>query len=208
MAHESDFSKQLTSLLINRQVPEFVREDHPLFISFLEAYYEFLENEQGTQNNDLTTVSKSLRRLGDIDDSIDSFETSFLNTFANLIPKDATLDKAFLIKNVLPLYLSKGNEKSFKLLFRMLFGVEADIVFPEDQVLRASDGQYTSESILTIADQISSFYTGTGNTNQSIMLAQKVSPEDIEVRIDGIKKEHVTDYFLRKEDKKYYLMIR
>jgi len=202
MAHESDFSKQLTSLLINRQVPEFVREDHPLFISFLEAYYEFLENEQGTQNNDLTTVSKSLRRLGDIDDSIDSFETSFLNTFANLIPKDATLDKAFLIKNVLPLYLSKGNEKSFKLLFRMLFGVEADIVFPEDQVLRASDGQYTSESILTIADQISSFYTGTGNTNQSIMLAQKVSPEDIEVRIDGIKKEHVTDYFLRKEDKK------
>ena len=37
-----------TSLLINRQVPEFIREDHPLFISFLEAYYEFLETEQGT----------------------------------------------------------------------------------------------------------------------------------------------------------------
>ena len=34
-----------TSLLINRQVPEFIREDHPLFISFLEAYYEFLETE-------------------------------------------------------------------------------------------------------------------------------------------------------------------
>ena len=52
-----------TSLLINRQVPEFIREDHPLFISFLEAYYEFLENEQGTQNNDLTKISKDLRRL-------------------------------------------------------------------------------------------------------------------------------------------------
>ena len=202
MAHESDSSKLLTSLLVNKQVPEFVREDHPLFISFLEAYYEFLETEQGTQNNDLTTVSKSLRRVNDLDDSVDSFQTSFLNTFANLIPKDAVLDKAFLIKNVLPLYLSKGNEKSFKLLFRMLFGVEADIVFPEDQVLRASDGQYTSESILTITDQISSFYTGTGNTNQSIQLVQEVSPEEIEVRINGIKKQHITDYFIRKEDKK------
>ena len=37
------------SLLVNRQVPEFVREEYPVFISFLEAYYEFLENKQGTQ---------------------------------------------------------------------------------------------------------------------------------------------------------------
>ena len=56
MSHELDSSKQLTSLLIDRQVPEFVREEHPLFISFMEAYYEFLETEQGTQNNDLVKV--------------------------------------------------------------------------------------------------------------------------------------------------------
>ena len=43
-----------TSLLVNRQVPEFVRDDHPLFVAFLEAYYEFLENKQGSQKNDLT----------------------------------------------------------------------------------------------------------------------------------------------------------
>tara|TARA_R100001126_G_scaffold102748_1_gene88961 strand:+ start:1212 stop:4931 length:3720 start_codon:yes stop_codon:yes gene_type:complete len=204
MAHESDSSKQLTSLLINRQVPEFVREDHPIFISFLEAYYEFLETEQGTQNNDLVKVTKDMRRKSDVDDSIDAFENSFFNTFANLVPKDAKIDKAFLIKNVLPLYLSKGNEKSFKLLFRMIFGEESDIIFPEDQVLRASDGQYASESILTITDQISSFYTGTGNTNQSIQLVQEVSPEEIEVKVDGVKKDHVTDYFIRKEDKKIF----
>ena len=204
MAHESDSSKQLTSLLINRQVPEFVREDHPIFISFLEAYYEFLETEQGTQNNDLVKVTKDMRRKSDVDDSIDAFENSFFNTFANLVPKDAKIDKAFLIKNVLPLYLSKGNEKSFKLLFRMIFGEESDVIFPEDQVLRASDGQYASESILTITDQISSFYTGTGNTNQSIQLVQEVSPEQIEVKVDGVKKDHVTDYFIRKEDKKIF----
>jgi hypothetical protein len=37
---------QKTSLLINRQVPEFVREEHPNFIAFLEAYYEFLEKNK------------------------------------------------------------------------------------------------------------------------------------------------------------------
>ena len=42
-----------TSLLVNRQVPEFVREEYPLFITFLEAYYEYLETKQGTQINDL-----------------------------------------------------------------------------------------------------------------------------------------------------------
>jgi hypothetical protein len=51
---------QKTSLLINRQVPEFVREEHPNFIAFLEAYYEFLENKQGTQKNDLITDRKSV----------------------------------------------------------------------------------------------------------------------------------------------------
>ena len=39
-------SDQKTSLLINRQVPEIVREEHLNFIAFLEAYYEFLENKQ------------------------------------------------------------------------------------------------------------------------------------------------------------------
>ena len=39
-------SELKTSLLINRQVPEFVRDEYPTFINFLEAYYEFLENKQ------------------------------------------------------------------------------------------------------------------------------------------------------------------
>jgi len=56
-------SDNKVSLLINRQVPEFVRDEYPLFITFLEAYYEYLETKQGTQINDLTTVSKKLKNL-------------------------------------------------------------------------------------------------------------------------------------------------
>ena len=173
-----------TSLLINRQVPEFIREDHPLFISFLEAYYEFLETEQGTQNNDLTKISKDLRYLPDIDTSLDAFESNFLNTYANLIPKDVTVDKAFLIKNVLPLYLAKGSPRSFQFLFRMFFGQEVELKFGKDQLLKASDSDYKLENILSARTEISSFYTGDGSNNV-FHLAQPVSRDEIEVRVSG-----------------------
>ena len=106
---------QKTSLLINRQVPEFVREEHPNFIAFLEAYYEFLENKQGTKKNDLITKSKDLRYISDVDYSIAEFENNFFNTYASLIPRNVEVDKGTLIKQILPLYLAKGNQKSFQL---------------------------------------------------------------------------------------------
>ena len=106
------------SLLINKQVPEFVREEYPLFISFLEAYYEFLETKQGSELNDLTSQAKKLRNLIDVDASIEEFTTNFFNTFATFLPIDVSVDKGILIKHILPLYLAKGNEKSFSLLFK------------------------------------------------------------------------------------------
>ena len=69
----SDFKN---SILVNQQVPEYVREEYPLFVNFLEAYYEFLETKQGTQQNDLVTQAKSLRYVSDVDDSIDTFDNS------------------------------------------------------------------------------------------------------------------------------------
>lgn len=207
MAHESDPSTLKTSLLINQQVPEFVREEHPLFISFLEAYYEFLENEQGSQNNDATKISKDLRFIQDVDASIGAFESNFLNTYANLVPKDAIADKAFLIKNILPAYLAKGNKKSFDFLFRLLYGQELDIRFPKDQILRASDGDFTIERVLRLRDSVSSFYVGDGTTN-IFNLAQPVSEDEIVVRIDGVRQFSISDantaaaFHTRKEERK------
>jgi len=200
MSHVQEQDKLLTSLLVEKQVPEFVRDEHPLFITFLEAYYEFLENEQGTQNNDLTTESKKLRLVQDIDSSLQSFEDNFLNTFANLVPKSTTASKEFLIKNVLPLYLAKGSERSFKLAFRLIFGVDAEIESPGDQVLRASDSDFQSSKVLSISPIISTFYVGDGTQN-IFLLPQIVDETEIIVKVNGATQTSLTDYFLRKEDK-------
>jgi hypothetical protein len=153
-----------TSLLINRQVPEFVREENPIFIAFLEAYYEFLENKQGDEYNDLIKRAKDLRDLSDVDFSIDEFEESFFNMYASIVPRDVAVDKALLIKNVLPLYLSKGSENSFKLLFRLLFGSELNVTYPRSEVLIASDGKWLVEKFVKISQDAYSLHIGDGTT--------------------------------------------
>lgn len=190
---------QTTSLLISSQLPEFVREEHPNFIAFLEAYYEYLENKQGTQINDLVTKSKQSKHYTDVDSSVADFEENFFSTYANLFPQDVSVDKAVLLKNVLPLYLAKGNEKSFKLLFRLLYNEEVEIIKPKTNVLRLSAGNWLIENSFRVSQDISSVYTGNG-TKTIFKLAQIISYEDIIVYVNGVRQ--TSGYGVRKEYRK------
>ena len=190
---------QKTSLLINGQVSEFVREEHPNFIAFLEAYYEFLENKQGTKKNDLVTKSKDLRYVSDVDASIAEFENNFFNTYGNLIPRNVEVDKAFLIKHILPLYLAKGSDKSFQLLFRLLFNEEVEIVKPNQSVLRASDGKWLIENAFRTEQGVYSVYTGNGSTT-TFKLAQVVTASDISVYVNGVLQ--TSGFNIRRETRK------
>lgn len=174
-----------TSILVNSQVPEFVRDEYPKFIKFLEAYYEFLETEQVGQTSDLINIAKDLRYLPDVDESLDRFESGFYNTFLSLLPQDINIDKAMLIKNILPLYQSKGSEKSFELLFMLLFGEEVKIRYPKDQILIASGGNWQQNHVLRVSNEISTEYIGDGVT-RDFNLGQLVYSDDILVYIDDV----------------------
>jgi hypothetical protein len=174
---------QKTSILINRQVPEYVREEYPLFLSFIEAYYEFLENKQGTKNNDLTTKLKALQHITDVDSSIDEFEIQFLNTFVSLLPIETSVSKDFLLKNVLPLYQSKGSENSFKFLFRLLFSEEPQLKYPRDNILKASGGIWKLESTLKVStNDIVSFYVA----DEETLEYKLISPNVFQVYLNGV----------------------
>ena len=190
-----------TSILVSQQVPEYVNDEYPLFVSFMEAYYEFLETAQGTQKNNVLELSKDLRYISDVDISINAFERSFFDMYASLIPRDVKVNKETLIKNVLPLYLARGNEKSFKLLFRLLFGDEVEVLLPKNNVLKASDGQWTIDNILKLETDIRSTYVANGS-NTVFYLAQSVDVGDISVYVDDILKTLDTNYTIRKESRK------
>ena len=125
-----------TSILVSRQIPEFVRDEYPTFVTFLEAYYEFLEGtaNTGITSNNLVSTAKTLRDIRDVDSSLEDFQTNFYNTYAPLIPLEVQANKALLFKHLVPLYKSKGSDASFKLLFQLLFGVDIDVVLPKNNV--------------------------------------------------------------------------
>lgn len=201
---------QKTSVLILRQVPEFVREEYPLFIDFLEAYYEFLEQKQNYQLNDLLIQRQRLLNIFDVDQSIDEFTIQFFNTFANFFPLDVAVKKEFLIKNVLPLYKAKSSEKSFKLLFKMLYGVDIDIQYPKNNILIASDGKWKIENSIKISLDISSNYIGDGETTEFVILKCQCPILDVPnyrqlvVYVDGVLQTEGTDFYILKE---YYKII-
>ena len=58
--------------------------------------------------------------------------------------KDA-VSKRFLLTRIKDLYLAKGSEASFRLLFRILFNKEIEIDYPSTQMLRASDGKWNQD---------------------------------------------------------------
>ena len=176
---------QKTSLLIPGQIPSFVSEEYPLFVTFLEAYYEFLENKQGTNKNDLSSRAKSLKTIFDIDTSIDEFQDYFFSTYASLIPVDIQGNKELLIKNILPLYQAKGSENSFKLLFRFLFAEEPVITYPKDNILRASSGEWRIDNTIKVSTRISSYYTADGNTKIFPIITQ-VPETTIDVYLNGV----------------------
>ena len=189
-----------TSILINRQVPEFVRDEYPTFVTFLEAYYQFLEgtSNTGISSNNLVSTAKTLRDIRDVDSSLAEFETNFYNTYASLIPLEVQANKALLFKHLVPLYKAKGSDASFKLLFQLLFGVDIDLILPQNNVLKASSSNWQIDNKLRINQDVASVYVGDG-VSKTFSLAQVVGKEEISVFVNGIAQ---TNFFVNKEYRK------
>ena len=121
------------SSIVASQLPEFIRDDYQTFVDFLKAYYEFLET---TQQDPVS--------LRDLDTTLDSFITYFKGELATSLPY-STVDERFLLGKIKDLYLAKGSEASFRLLFRILFNKTIEIDYPSTQMLRASDGKWNQD---------------------------------------------------------------
>lgn len=195
-----------TSILVNKQVPEFVSDEYPKFVAFLQAYYEFLEQKQGTQINDLTTVAKKLRTVKDVDDSIDDFENSFYNTYGTLIPAEVQANKALLFKHLVELYRSKGNESSFKLLFQLVFGEDVEVLLPKNNVLKPSTSKWTVDNKLRINTDVHSLHDGNG-TKKIFTLAQEVGVDQITVSVNGVLKQNNIDFYVNKEYRQLIFVV-
>lgn len=128
--------------LINDQMPEFIRAEDPTFISFVKAYYEWMDTYGEANTNGTIYQTRKLLDYSDVDSTSSEFLNHFKNSFLPYFPEDILSDKPKLIKNIREFYQKKGSQESLKFLFRVLYGQEIELSYPKENILKASDGKW------------------------------------------------------------------
>ena len=79
---------------------------------------------------------------------LDRFRDSFLEGIVDNV--DSGVDKRKLIKNIRDLYLAKGTRKGHELFFRLLLNEEPRISYPTENMIRVSDGKWTTRKLMRV----------------------------------------------------------
>ena len=100
----------------------------------------FQENSIAANNN--------LLKYADIDTTIGSFLTFFQQDFMPSIDFSVSADKRLLIKHVKDLYQRKGTKESLEFLMRILYQQDAEVAYPIENTLHASDSSWIEPNII------------------------------------------------------------
>jgi hypothetical protein len=127
--------------------PSFYKDEGALFITFVKAYYEWLEN-----NDQALYESRRLPDYRDIDKTLDQFIIDFKNKYLPNIQFNVATNKELFIKNSLDFYRAKGTERAIDLYFKLIYGLEAKVYYPADDIFSPSDNTFVKVEYLEIDD--------------------------------------------------------
>ena len=128
------------SIALERQIPEFIREEYATFVEFVKAYYAFLDKTQ----------RRNLEDIRSIENTLDEFVIRFKKELSVIFPTNSLENERFVLQRIKEFYKTRGSRESFQFLFRALFNKEAEIYYPSKQILRASDGSWIQEKSLFV----------------------------------------------------------
>ena len=166
------------SNMIADQDPDDINRDHQSFRSFVEAYYEWmerLENPFGVVDSFMDQMDVD-RTLGDF---VQDFRETYLKNFPYQLARDSSgnvVSEANFLKNAREFYRSKGTDKAFKFLFRLIYNTTNEIYYPSKDILKTSDGKWIEPvSIKTTSNG------GTGNYSLEGSQIYQIDPVSGEV---------------------------
>lgn len=160
---------------LENRVPDFVNEEGPNFVAFLKSYYEWLE-----QANNAIEVSKNLLNYQDIDTTNEKYLEFIRREVIPSFPREMAANTAIVAKNIIDLYRARGSEKSYRMLFRILYGEEIDVYLPSKDILRVSDGRWVQENTIRVglpsAGNTASFsgLTVVGNSSGATGIVERI----------------------------------
>ena len=118
----------------------------------------------------------------DPDNVISYFLTNMRDEFLATLPEQtaAGVDKRKLIKNIKSMYRAKGSVRGHEMFFRILFGENSETIYPREQMLKASDGQFDSLKVLRVIASVGDANklvgrTITGSTSSATAVVENTS---------------------------------
>lgn len=193
-------TKILTSSIVRQQLPDFIRSEYPIFVTFLEKYYEWME-----LSGNASAESDKLSVINDVDVTPSYYLEQIKKEFLPFFPDITHLDSRKFIKLISNFYSAKGTPDSVKFLFKALYNEDIDIFYPKDDILKSSDGKWVlplalridtnDENILNIEQCLL-----TGSQSKATALVEKVvrsidrqlGIEYTEVYVSNVEKLFVT----------------
>ena len=95
-------------------------------------------------------AANNLLSYADVDKTSGDFIEYFRRDFMPFIDRDILANKRLLQKHVKELYLSKGTKESYEFLFRILYGLEAEVVYPGDNVIKPSESEFSEPTVMRL----------------------------------------------------------
>ena len=146
---------------IKEQFPAYIADSQTLLIPFMQAYYEWMQQDGNTYG-----VLNDLANLSSIDKSLVKFTEEFNDEYLSNFPKDILTDKALTIKHINDLYKAKGTPNAVKLLIQMILGKTSEIFYPSTQILKASDGTWIQDNSIMVSVKSGNIFDIVGKSVQ------------------------------------------
>ena len=147
------------SPFVGNQLPEVFQVDFPLFKTFFEKYYTFLEQTNTTDNTKhgpLKVLQDFLSKLDvDFNDdgspiTDDNFLVEFFKDYAKDLPLKQSAKLSRVIKDINSFYTAKGSPEAIKYLFKVLYNEEVGVVNSGQFILRPSSNTFTQEYVIKV----------------------------------------------------------
>lgn len=158
---------------VKNQLPEFMQDDFPLFATFIQKYYQFMQqtSSDATKHGPLKVLQDFLSKL-DVDfnddgsiNTDDNFLKEFYQDYAKDLPQTSSAKLSRTIKNINQFYTAKGSPEAVKYLFKVLFDEDVSVVNREQYILRPSSNVWQQDYVVkvnkaTTATNEPEFYEG------------------------------------------------
>ncbi len=159
IAKSDVYSQPKISEFAKNQLPEHIQSDFPLFVTFMQKYYEFMEQtdaSDNTKHGPLKVLQDFLSKL-DVDfnddgsiNTDDNFLKEFYRDYVKDFPITQSSKLSRVLKDINEFYTAKGSPEAVKWLFKIVFNESIAVVNREQFILRPSSNVWQEDYVVKV----------------------------------------------------------